>query len=80
MKTAAKNCLSIGIACGIAGIISVCITMTGLGGKLITYVVKLSGGNLFIALFLTMICCIILGMGVPTTPTTSSWPPPARPS
>ena len=41
--------------------------MTGLGGKLITYVVKLSGGNLFIALFLTMICCIILGMGVPTT-------------
>ena len=62
-----KNCLSIGIACGIAGIISVCITMTGLGGKLITYVVKLSGGNLFIALFLTMICCIILGMGVPTT-------------
>ena len=62
-----RFCLSIGIACGIAGIISVCITMTGLGGKLITYVVKLSGGNLFIALFLTMICCIILGMGVPTT-------------
>ena len=67
LENGGKNCLSIGIACGIAGIISVCITMTGLGGKLITYVVKLSGGNLFIALFLTMICCIILGMGVPTT-------------
>ena len=63
LENGGKNCLSIGIA----GIISVCITMTGLGGKLITYVVKLSGGNLFIALFLTMICCIILGMGVPTT-------------
>ena len=67
LENGGKNCISIGIACGIAGIISVCITMTGLGGKLITYVVKLSGGNLFIALFLTMICCIILGMGVPTT-------------
>ena len=67
LENGGKNCLSIGIACGIAGIISVCITMTGLGGKLITYVVKLSNGNLFIALFLTMICCIILGMGVPTT-------------
>ena len=62
LENGGKNCLSIGIACGIAGIISVCITMTGLGGKLITYVVKLSGGNLFIALFLTMICCIILGI------------------
>ena len=67
LENGGKNCLSIGIACGIAGIISVCITMTGLGGKLITYVVKLSNGHLFIALFLTMICCIILGMGVPTT-------------
>ena len=67
LENGGKNCISIGIACGIAGIISVCITMTGLGGKLITYVVKLSNGHLFIALFLTMICCIILGMGVPTT-------------
>ncbi len=67
LENGGKNCLSIGIACGIAGIISVCITMTGLGGKLITYVVQLSNGHLFIALFLTMICCIILGMGVPTT-------------
>ena len=67
LENGGKNCLSIGIACGIAGIISVCITMTGLGGKLITYVVRLSNGHLFIALFLTMICCIILGMGVPTT-------------
>ena len=67
LENGGKNCLSIGIACGIAGIISVCITMTGLGGKLITYVVSLSNGHLIIALFLTMICCIVLGMGVPTT-------------
>ena len=67
LENGGKNCISIGIACGIAGIISVCITMTGLGGKLITYVVKLSNGHLFIALLLTMVCCIVLGMGVPTT-------------
>lgn len=67
LENGGKNCISIGIACGIAGIISVCITMTGLGGKLITYVVSLSNGHLIIALFLTMICCIVLGMGVPTT-------------
>lgn len=67
LENGGKNCISIGIACGIAGIISVCITMTGLGGKLITYVVSLSNGYLIIALFLTMICCIVLGMGVPTT-------------
>ncbi len=67
LENGGKNCISIGIACGIAGIISVCITMTGLGGKLITYVVRLSNGHLFIALLLTMLCCIVLGMGVPTT-------------
>ena len=67
LENGGKNCISIGIACGIAGIISVCITMTGLGGKLITYVVSLSNGHLIIALVLTMLCCIVLGMGVPTT-------------
>ena len=67
LENGGKNCISIGVACAIAGIISVCITMTSLGGKLITYVVSLSNGHLIIALFLTMICCIVLGMGVPTT-------------
>ena len=67
LESGGKNTLSIGIACGVAGIISVCITMTGLGGKLITYIVRLADGQLIIALLLTMICCIILGMGVPTT-------------
>ena len=67
LENGGKNCISIGIACGVAGVISVCITMTGLGGKLITYIVKLANGQLIIALLLTMLCCIVLGMGVPTT-------------
>ena len=61
-----KNSLSVAIACGMAGIISGVVTMTGLG-HIISAVVSIAGGKLIIALILTMVCCIILGMGVPTT-------------
>ena len=50
-----------------AGIVAGCITSTGLASKLITAIVSVSGGHAIIALMLTMVCCIILGMGVPTT-------------
>ena len=56
-------------ACGIAGIIAGTITMTGLANVIINAIVVLAGDNVLIALFLTMICCIVLGMGVPTTAT-----------
>lgn len=69
LVTGAKNTLSIAAACGIAGIIAGVVTMTGLGQVFITAIVGISHGNLLVALFLTMICCIILGMGVPTTAT-----------
>ena len=62
-----KNCLSVAVACGIAGIIAGVVTMTGLGHVLITAIVTLANGKLIIALILTMLCCIVLGMGVPTT-------------
>ena len=62
-----KNCLSVGIACGMAGIIAGVVTMTGLGQILIGFIVNLANGKLIIALVLTMLCCIVLGMGVPTT-------------
>ncbi len=63
----ARGSITVVVACGLAGIISGCITVTGLANKLSTAIVALSGGHLIIALFLTMICCIVLGMGVPTT-------------
>ena len=69
LETGAKNTLSIAVACGIAGIIAGVVTMTGLGQLFITAIVGVSHGHLMIALFLTMLCCIILGMGVPTTAT-----------
>ncbi len=67
LETGAKNTLSIAIACGVAGIIAGVVTMTGLGQIFISAIVSVAHGNLLIALFLTMITCIILGMGVPTT-------------
>ncbi|MDO5703295.1 MAG: TRAP transporter large permease subunit, partial [Lachnospiraceae bacterium] len=69
LETGAKNTLSIAVACGIAGIIAGVVTMTGLGQVFISVIVSISNGHLMIALFLTMLCCIVLGMGVPTTAT-----------
>ena len=63
----AQGCISVGVACGIAGIVAGCLTMTGLANQALNAIVSISGSSKFIALFLTMICCIILGMGVPTT-------------
>lgn len=67
LETGCKNSLSVGVACGIAGIIAGVVTMTGLGQVFISAIVGIAKGQLFIALFLTMLCCIVLGMGVPTT-------------
>ncbi len=67
LASGAKSCITVAAACGMAGVIAGCINMTGLASKLITAIVSFSGGHLFIALFLTMLCCIVLGMGVPTT-------------
>lgn len=67
LETAAKNSISVGLACATAGIIAGVVTMTGIGQILITAIVKIAGNTPLIALFLTMLCCIILGMGVPTT-------------
>ena len=50
-----------------AGIIAGTITMTGLANVIINGIVTLAGSQVIVALFLTMICCIVLGMGVPTT-------------
>ncbi len=69
LATGAQNTLSIAVACGIAGIIAGVVTMTGLGQVFISAIVGVSNGKLIIALVLTMLCCIILGMGVPTTAT-----------
>ena len=67
LEGGARGSITVAVACGVAGIISGCITVTGLASKLLSTIVSLSGGHMIIALVLTMICCIVLGMGVPTT-------------
>ena len=67
LEQGGKSAITVGAACGVAGIISGAITMTGLANDLINAIVGVAGNHLIIALVLTMICCIILGMGVPTT-------------
>ena len=62
-----KGMITVAAACGVAGIIAGTLTMTGLANVLINGIVALAGDRIIIALFLTMLCCIVLGMGVPTT-------------
>lgn len=62
-----QGTITVAAACGIAGIIAGTITMTGLANVIINGIVVLAGNHVIIALFLTMLCCIVLGMGVPTT-------------
>ena len=62
-----QGMITVAAACGVAGIIAGTITMTGLANILINGIVALAGNQVIIALFLTMLCCIVLGMGVPTT-------------
>ncbi|MDO4805273.1 MAG: TRAP transporter permease [Lachnospiraceae bacterium] len=69
LESGGKGTISVAVACAMAGIVAGCITSTGLASRLITIIVNISGGRAIIALFLTMLCCIILGMGVPTTAT-----------
>lgn len=67
LENGARNTLGVAVACSVAGIIVGVVTLTGLGIKLATGLLTLSGGVTIIALFFTMIACIVLGMGVPTT-------------
>ena len=57
------------MACGVAGVICGCLTITGLASTVINAIVIIAQDKLFLGLLLTMICCIILGMGLPTTAT-----------
>ncbi len=62
-----RGCITVGVACGVAGVIAGCLTVTGLASKMINAIVGISGASSLLALVLTMLCCIVLGMGVPTT-------------
>lgn len=63
---AANAVIPVALACAAAGVIIGIITLTGIGLKFSSIVVALSGGSLPLALVLTMLTCLVLGMGLPT--------------
>ena len=67
LENGARNVLGVLVACASAGIIIGVVTKTGVGLKLASALLDLSGGLLLPTMFFTMITSLILGMGVPTT-------------
>lgn len=67
LQSGARNCITVAAACAMAGLIAGCITITGLASTLINVIVNFAGDATIIGLVLTMLTCIVLGMGVPTT-------------
>ena len=67
MEAGARGAITVAVACAMAGIIAGCITVTGLASILINVIVSVAGNATIVGLLLTMLCCIVLGMGVPTT-------------
>lgn len=61
-----RGAAPITIACAAAGIIIGCLTTSGLSVRLTSIIVRMAGGNIFILLAFTMLCAIVLGMGMPT--------------
>ena len=68
MIDGAKNALGVALACACAGVIIGVVTITGLGITFTQFVVGLAQSTLILALLLTMVAGIVLGMGMPTTP------------
>lgn len=67
MADGAKAACGMICACGTAGIVVGVLNMTGAGIKFASFVVEIAGGNLLIALILTMLASLVLGMGLPTS-------------
>ena len=68
LESGARNTLVVALACATAGIVIGTITLTGLGLAFTGVVLSLSQDSLILALLLTMLAGILLGMGLPTTP------------
>jgi len=68
LEDGARNTLSVAMACACAGIVIGCVTITGLGISFTQIVIGLAQNMLLLALLLTAIAGIVLGMGMPTTP------------
>lgn len=64
----AKTALPVGIACALVGVIIGTMTLTGAANTFGQFIVSVGQSSLFLSLILTMLTCILLGMGIPTIP------------
>jgi TRAP transporter 4TM/12TM fusion protein len=64
----ARNALPVGIACAVVGIVIGTLTLTGVASTFIGLIIRVGEDSLFLSLLLTMVTCLILGMGIPTIP------------
>lgn len=64
----AKSALPVGVACAMVGIIIGTMTLTGAANTFGQFVVSVGENSLFLSLVLTMLTCLLLGMGIPTIP------------
>lgn len=64
----AKQALGVGIACAIVGVIIGVLTLTGAASNFAGFILQVGETSLFLSLLLTMIVCLVLGMGIPTIP------------
>ena len=69
LESGTKSVTSITISCAAAGIIVGILQLTGLATRMSVQLVNLSGGNIYVAAVLTAFITIILGCGMPPTPT-----------
>ena len=68
LEVGARNTVTVALSCACAGIVIGVIYLTGLGLEFTDLVLTAAGNHMLIALILTMIAGILLGMGMPTAP------------
>jgi TRAP transporter 4TM/12TM fusion protein len=64
----ARHAVPVGIACALVGVIIGVVSLTGIATTFAGYILAIGQNNLFLSLVLTMITCLVLGMGIPTIP------------
>ncbi|CAD5376179.1 TRAP transporter, 4TM/12TM fusion protein [Pseudomonas sp. OF001] len=64
----ARHAVPVGIACTLVGVIIGVVSLTGIATTFAGYILAIGQDNLFLSLLLTMLTCLVLGMGIPTIP------------
>ncbi|MBO1536692.1 TRAP transporter permease [Pseudomonas sp. OA65] len=64
----ARHAVPVGIACALVGTIIAVVSLTGVASTFAGYILAIGKDNLFLSLLLTMLTCLVLGMGIPTIP------------